>query len=234
MERYICIHGHFYQPPRENAWLEYVEWQDSAYPYHDWNETVTAECYLPEHLVAHPGRRRLDHPHRQQLRQDQLQLRPHAARLDGGDGSGRLPGHHRGRPGEPEALLRARLGLAQAYNHLIMPLANRRDKVQPGRLGHPRLRAPLRAAAGRHVAPGDGRRPRDAGHPGGAGHQVHHPRAAPGRAGRAASAPPTGRTSPGPASTPPGPTWSGCRPAAISTSSSTTAPSPTPSPSRTC
>src|SRR5246500_5908288 len=44
---YICIHGHFYQPPRENPWLEAVELQDSAYPYHDWNERVTAECYAP-------------------------------------------------------------------------------------------------------------------------------------------------------------------------------------------
>src|SRR5262245_60308306 len=47
MDRYICIHGHFYQPPRENAWLEFIEVQDSAYPFHDWNERVTAECYGP-------------------------------------------------------------------------------------------------------------------------------------------------------------------------------------------
>ena len=47
MERYICIHAHFYQPPRENPWLEAIELQHCAYPYHDWNKRIVAECYGP-------------------------------------------------------------------------------------------------------------------------------------------------------------------------------------------
>ena len=59
MDKFICIHGHFYQPPRENPWLEAVEMQDSASPYHDWNERVTAQCYAPNayaRLVDGAGR----------------------------------------------------------------------------------------------------------------------------------------------------------------------------------
>ena len=47
MKSYICIHGHYYQPPRENAWLEVIERQESAFPYHNWNARIAAECYGP-------------------------------------------------------------------------------------------------------------------------------------------------------------------------------------------
>jgi alpha-amylase/alpha-mannosidase (GH57 family) len=128
MERYICIHGHFYQPPRENAWLEEIEWQDSAYPYHDWNERVTAECYLPN-----ASSRILDG--------DGFITRivSNYARISFDFGPTLLAWLEGANPGVYRAVIEADResrqnfsghgsALAQAYNHLIMPLANRRDK----------------------------------------------------------------------------------------------------------
>jgi len=128
MERYICIHGHFYQPPRENAWLEYVEMQDSAYPYHDWNERVTAECYAPntasrildsEGYITH--------------------IVNNYTKISSDFGPTLLAWMEVNHPDVYKAILDTDLesqqtfsghgsALAQTYNHMIMPLANHRDK----------------------------------------------------------------------------------------------------------
>ena len=60
--RFVCVHGHFYQPPRENPWLETVEVQESAAPYHDWNDRITAECYAPNGASRITNKQNRDHP----------------------------------------------------------------------------------------------------------------------------------------------------------------------------
>jgi len=128
MSRYVCIHGHFYQPPRENPWLERVEVQDSAYPYHDWNERITAECYQPNgqarildaqgwierinnnyaHISFNFGPTLLSwmQAHAPEAYAAIIAADRYSIDLNGGHGS----------------------AIAQAYNHMIMPLANERDR----------------------------------------------------------------------------------------------------------
>ena len=127
MIRAICIHAHFYQPPRANPWLETIPLQPSAAPYHDWNARVTAECYAPNTAA-----RILDASHRivdivnnyaalsfnvgptlcAWLEQHAPQV--YQAILDADrDSQQRFSGHGS--------------AIAQAYNHMILPLANRRD-----------------------------------------------------------------------------------------------------------
>ena len=128
MERYLCIHGHFYQPPRENPWLEAVELQDSAYPYHDWNERITAECYAPNAVA-----RIMDGDGRI------LKLVNNYAKMSFNFGPTLLSWLEANNPEvyrcilEADAESRKRFGghgsaIAQAYNHMILPLASRRDK----------------------------------------------------------------------------------------------------------
>ncbi len=64
-DRFVCVHGHFYQPPRENPWLETIEVQESAAPYHDWNDRITAECYAPNGASRIVNLDERDHPHRE-------------------------------------------------------------------------------------------------------------------------------------------------------------------------
>ncbi len=133
--RYVCIHGHFYQPPRENPWLETVEVQDSAAPYHDWNERIAAECYAPNGASRITNRKneivrivnnyaRMSYnfgPTLLKWMEDNAQ-RTYRMVLDADRASAeRYSGHGS--------------AIAQVYNHIIMPLASRRDALTQIRWG---------------------------------------------------------------------------------------------------
>ncbi len=132
---YLCIHAHFYQPPRENPWLEQIELQDSAYPYHDWNERISAECYAPN-LAA----RILDN------QQFITRIINNYSRISFNFGPTLLSWAAEHDPGTYKGIIDADKhsqkifsghgsAIAQAYNHMIMPLANRRDKITQIRWG---------------------------------------------------------------------------------------------------
>ena len=128
MDKYICIHGHFYQPPRENPWLEEIEFQDGAYPYHDWNEKITAECYAPN-----AASRILNS-------EDKIvDIINIYSKISFDFGPTLLSWLERHKPDVHEAIIEADKlsmdrfsghgsAIAHAYNHMILPLANRRDK----------------------------------------------------------------------------------------------------------
>ncbi len=128
MNRYVCIHGHFYQPPRENPWLEVVELQDAAYPYHDWNERITAECYAPNTAA-----RILDDERKI------VDIVNNYAKISFNVGPTLLSWMERHKPEVYQAIIESDResqktfsghgsAMAQVYNHMIMPLANTRDK----------------------------------------------------------------------------------------------------------
>jgi alpha-amylase/alpha-mannosidase (GH57 family) len=133
--RAIVIHGHFYQPPRENPWLEAVEVQDSAAPFHDWNARVTAECYAPNTAA-----RRVDAVSRI------LDIVDNFERISFDVGPTLFTWLEREAPAVARAIVDADRAsaaahgghgnaLAQVYNHQIMPLATRADKVTQVRWG---------------------------------------------------------------------------------------------------
>lgn len=135
MSRYVCIHGHFYQPPRENPWLEAIELQDSAYPYHDWNERIDVECYAPNsasRVLDGEGRiarivnnyAKISYDFGPTLLAWMKEKSPETYRLvieADRESARRFSGHGS--------------ALAQCYNHMIMPLANTRDKYTQIRWG---------------------------------------------------------------------------------------------------
>jgi alpha-amylase/alpha-mannosidase (GH57 family) len=128
MEKYVCVHGHFYQPPRENPWLEAVEMQDSASPFHDWNERITNECYAPNaraRLLDGDGRI--------------AKIVSNYSRMSFNFGPTVLSWMKDKMPDIHDAIVNADKkslerfsghgsAIAQVYNHMILPLANTRDK----------------------------------------------------------------------------------------------------------
>ncbi len=125
---YLTIHGHFYQPPRENPWLENIELQDSANPYHDWNARISAECYTPNSVskIVTQNNKILD-------------IVNNYSYISFNFGPTLLSWMELYSPYSYERIIKADVesaarnnghgnAIAQVYNHIIMPLANKQDK----------------------------------------------------------------------------------------------------------
>ncbi len=127
-EVFLTIHGHFYQPPRENPWLEAIELQDSALPFHDWNERINKECYNPNSVskIVDSRNRILD-------------VVNNYEHMSFNFGPTLLSWMEHYAPLTYERIIKADIesisqhnghgnAIAQVYNHIIMPLANEKDK----------------------------------------------------------------------------------------------------------
>lgn len=127
-EVFLAIHGHFYQPPRENPWLEAIELQDSALPFHDWNERINKECYNPNSVskIVDSRNRILD-------------MVNNYEHISYNFGPTLLSWMEKFAPLTYERIIKADIesisehnghgnAIAQVYNHMIMPLANEHDK----------------------------------------------------------------------------------------------------------
>ncbi len=125
---FLTVHGHFYQPPRENPWLEAIELQESAAPCHDWNERVCQECYNPNSVskIVDSKNRILDVVNNYEY-------------MSFNFGPTLLSWMEEYAPLTYERIIKADItsikkhnghgnAIAQVYNHMIMPLANERDK----------------------------------------------------------------------------------------------------------
>lgn len=127
-EVFLTVHGHFYQPPRENPWLEAIELQDSALPFHDWNERINNECYNPNSVAKIvDNRNRI------------LDVVNNYTSLSFNFGPTLLSWMEDYAPLAYERVIKADIesvqehdghgnAIAQVYNHMIMPLANENDK----------------------------------------------------------------------------------------------------------
>jgi alpha-amylase/alpha-mannosidase (GH57 family)/DNA-binding transcriptional regulator GbsR (MarR family) len=126
-DAFVAIHGHFYQPPRENPWMEAIETEEGAHPFHDWNERITFECYRPNayaRIVDDRGKI--------------LGIINNYSSISFNFGPTLLSWIKEKKPFVYQKIIEAdreglrRFGhgnaMAQAYNHMIMPLANERDK----------------------------------------------------------------------------------------------------------
>ena len=128
-QKYICIHGHFYQPPRENAWLEVIEQQESASPFHDWNERINFECYATNAVA-----RILDSDHKI------VSILNNYSRMSFNFGATLLSWMEKQDPETYKLIQEADRdsqkrykghgsAVAQVHSHLILPLANENDKI---------------------------------------------------------------------------------------------------------